>query len=167
MPYFDVRLNDKPIITVGDDDVDILTVGVIKGPASPNSILQVTSMKKALDEHEIWINRPLSILDELTLVLHQGGVSTSPIEDVDIDVNEAEIDRSRAAYFLISSSQQKNNFFAHVDEESTLHVAATWIKSKGICNVEIACTRMTDNVQNEMWLEFELGYGEHLKIILK
>jgi hypothetical protein len=167
MPSFEVLLNDKPIVVAGGNDVDILTFGVISGPGSPDAFLQITSMKKATEEHDLWINRELSLKDVLTVILRpdDASIPTTPLKDSSLENSQTGVDANsrRRACFLIRFPDKKK-ISARVNDEATLHVAATWTKSKGLCCLEVACIRMTDEGQNEMLLEYEMEYDQPLQI---
>lgn len=169
MPYFELGLNKEPHVTIGGGNLDILTFGLISGPVSKTAYLQVTSMKKATAEHEMLLGRQLTRGDILEIVFRRTESSASAVDTIKEDAPEIQAlddnnsERLRRTCFSIKFDN-KGRIDARADDDSTLHVAATWIKSKNQCLFEIACIRMTNEGQNQLLLEYEIEYDHPLFI---
>lgn len=168
MPYFEISLNDEPRAIIGCDDLDILTFGLISTHGSPNAYLQVTSMNKAAAEHEILFRRQLrrgecllAAFQQTSSVSVESMLRQNALESTTCISKRSEL-AGRVGFAVKLNSMGLVS--ASVDDDSMLHVAASWTKAKDQCLFEIVCIRMTSDGQNQMLLELEIMPGQPFSI---
>ena len=169
MPSFEILINKK-LLTIADaSDVDVMNLGIINTPASKDFFMQLSSMKKESGSHVFLINRRLSENDTITLALRRD--YAKPLDLVNIEEPKEVIDvnyqRSKPVNLLLSSGLSNRQIFhASVTDESSLHFAATWLKTQQKCMVEVVAMKVVKDGQNEMWMEYHLDYDQPVEIIL-
>src|ERR1700704_3311520 len=78
MPTMEVWINDKSVAIGGDDDFDILTLGILGPSDSVGATVQMTGWKRRTSEHFQWLYVQLKSHDVVRVILRQHGATALP-----------------------------------------------------------------------------------------